>query len=88
MADPAGAALCAREALKSDGHCLLVEPMAGDHLADNLNPVGRLNYCTRAKMVKDLRTDYEVGKPAAVLDADIDGILEAAIRWSDRRDDE
>jgi len=39
-------------------------------------------------MVKDLRTDYAVGKPAAVLDADIDGILKAAIRWSDRRDDE
>ena len=56
MADPAGAALRAGEALKSDGHCLLMEPVAGDHLADNLNPVGRLNYCTRAKMVKDLRT--------------------------------
>ena len=88
MADPAGAALRAGTALKSDGHCLLVEPMVGDHLADNLNPVGRLTYCTRAKMVKDLRADYAVGKPAAVLDADIDGILQAAIRWPDRRDDE
>jgi peptide chain release factor 2 len=27
-------------------------------------------------MVKDLRTDYQVGKPAAVLDGDIDGFLE------------
>ena len=40
------------------------------------------------QMVKDLRTDYEVGKPAAVLDGDIDGFLEAGIRWPDRRDDE
>ena len=88
MADPAGAVLRAGEVLKSDGRCLLVEPVAGGHLADNLNPVGRVHCCTRAKMVKDLRTDYAVGKPAAVLDADIDGILKAAIRWPDRRDDE
>jgi peptide chain release factor 2 len=33
------------------------------------------------QMVKDLRTDYEVGNPAAVLDGDIDGFLEAGIRW-------
>lgn len=44
MADPAGAARRAREALKPDGHCMLVEPMAGDNLTDNLNPVGRLFY--------------------------------------------
>jgi SAM-dependent methyltransferase len=44
MADPAGAARRAREALKPDGHCMLVEPMAGDDVADNLNPVGRLFY--------------------------------------------
>jgi peptide chain release factor 2 len=40
------------------------------------------------QMVKDLRTDYEVGNPAAVLDGDIDGFLEAGIRWRNRRDDE
>ncbi|KAA8962852.1 peptide chain release factor 2 [Mycobacterium sp.] len=39
------------------------------------------------QMVKDLRTDYEVGNPAAVLDGDIDGFLEAGIRWRNRRDD-
>jgi SAM-dependent methyltransferase len=44
MADPSGAARRAREALKPDGHCLLVEPFAGDSVADNLNPVGRLYY--------------------------------------------
>ena len=44
MADPSGAARHARESLKPDGHCLLVEPMAGDAIVDNLNPVGRLFY--------------------------------------------
>ena len=33
------------------------------------------------QMVKDLRTDFEVGNPAAVLDGDIDGFIEAGIRW-------
>jgi peptide chain release factor 2 len=33
------------------------------------------------QMVKDLRTEHEVGNPQAVLDGDIDGFLEAAIRW-------
>jgi peptide chain release factor 2 len=33
------------------------------------------------QMVKDLRTDYEVGNPQAVFDGDIDGFLEAGIRW-------
>lgn len=33
------------------------------------------------QMVKDLRTDFEVGNPQAVLDGEIDGFLEAGIRW-------
>jgi peptide chain release factor 2 len=33
------------------------------------------------QMVKDLRTDYEVGNPQTVLDGEIDDFLEAAIRW-------
>lgn len=33
------------------------------------------------QMVKDLRTEYEVGNPSSVLDGDIDGFLEAGIRW-------
>lgn len=44
MADPAGAALHARQALKPDGHCMIVEPFAGDRVEDNLNPVGRVYY--------------------------------------------
>ncbi|KJY30137.1 MULTISPECIES: peptide chain release factor 2 [Streptomyces] len=33
------------------------------------------------QMVKDLRTEFEVGNPQAVLDGEIDGFLEAGIRW-------
>ena len=40
------------------------------------------------QMVNDLRNDYEVGNPAAVLDGDIDGFLEAGIRWRNRKDDD
>jgi SAM-dependent methyltransferase len=44
MGDPIGAARHAHDALKPDGHCLLVEPFAGDHVQDNLNAVGRVYY--------------------------------------------
>ncbi len=33
------------------------------------------------QMVKDLRTEFETGNPAAVFDGDIDGFIEAGIRW-------
>ncbi|WP_431044124.1 peptide chain release factor 2 [Streptomyces sp. P1-3] len=33
------------------------------------------------QMVKDLRTEFEVGNPQGVLDGEIDGFLEAGIRW-------
>lgn len=33
------------------------------------------------QMVKDLRTEFESGNPQAVLDGEIDGFLEAGIRW-------
>ncbi|MEV8477684.1 peptide chain release factor 2 [Streptomyces sp. NPDC051173] len=38
------------------------------------------------QMVKDLRTEFEVGNPTAVLDGDIDGFLEAGIRWRKQRE--
>jgi SAM-dependent methyltransferase len=44
MGDPAGAARHIRESLAPDGHWLIVEPMAGTAVADNLNPVGRVYY--------------------------------------------
>ena len=33
------------------------------------------------QMVKDLRTEHEVGNPEAVFDGDIDGFIDAGIRW-------
>jgi ubiquinone/menaquinone biosynthesis C-methylase UbiE len=44
MGDPLGAARHIRDALAPDGTWLIVEPAAGDTVADNLNPVGRVFY--------------------------------------------
>jgi 2-polyprenyl-3-methyl-5-hydroxy-6-metoxy-1,4-benzoquinol methylase len=44
MGDPAGAARRIHRALAPDGTWLLVEPMAGESLAENVNPVGRIYY--------------------------------------------
>jgi 2-polyprenyl-3-methyl-5-hydroxy-6-metoxy-1,4-benzoquinol methylase len=44
MGDPVGAATHIRDALTPDGTLLVVEPMAGETLADNVHPIGRLFY--------------------------------------------
>ncbi len=44
MGAPAAAAKHIRTALKPGGTWMVVEPIAGDRLEDNLNPVGRLYY--------------------------------------------
>jgi SAM-dependent methyltransferase len=44
LPDPVGAARRAREALAPDGTWMIVEPFAGDHVEENLNPVGRVFY--------------------------------------------
>jgi hypothetical protein len=44
MGDPLAAARHIRKALTPDGTWLIVEPNAGDTVADNLNPVGRMYY--------------------------------------------
>ena len=44
MGDPVGAMKTIREALNPGGSVMIVEPMAGDRLEDNLNPVGRMYY--------------------------------------------
>ncbi|WP_149181752.1 peptide chain release factor 2 [Streptomyces sp. TRM49041] len=40
------------------------------------------------QMVKDLRTEHEVGNPQSVLDGEIDAFLEAGIRWRKQQDQE
>ena len=60
MGDPVGAARRIRQALAPDGTLLLVEPLAGDGLEDNLNPVGRTFYglstviCTSASLAQEV----------------------------------
>jgi SAM-dependent methyltransferase len=44
MGDPVGAARHVRQALAPDGTWMIVEPIAGDRVEDNLNPLGRLFY--------------------------------------------
>ena len=44
MGDPVGAGRHVRAALAPEGTWMVVEPMAGDSVSDNLNPVGRAYY--------------------------------------------
>lgn len=44
MGNPDGAARAVRRALADDGTFMLVEPMAGDRIEDNLHPLGRVFY--------------------------------------------
>jgi 2-polyprenyl-3-methyl-5-hydroxy-6-metoxy-1,4-benzoquinol methylase len=60
MGDPVGAAVHVRESLTPNGTWMLVEPRAGDHVHDNLNPLGRLFYsvstlvCTQASLAQEV----------------------------------
>ncbi len=60
MGDPVGAAKHVRESLKDDGTFMLVEPMAGDSMAENMNPLGQIFYafsttvCTPNSLSQDV----------------------------------
>src|SRR5436305_8991832 len=60
MGDPVGAARRVHETLAPDGTWMIVEPMAGDRVEDNLNPVGRAYYglstflCTPASLSQEV----------------------------------
>ncbi len=60
MGDPVGAARHVRRALADGGTWMIVEPMAGDRVEDNLNPVGRAYYgfstllCTPASLSQEV----------------------------------
>jgi SAM-dependent methyltransferase len=60
MGDPVGAARQVLRGLSPDGTWMIVEPMAGDSIEDNLNPVGRAYYgfstflCTPASLSQDV----------------------------------
>jgi hypothetical protein len=61
MGDPAGAAAHVRQSLKPDGAWMIVEPMAGDRLEDNLNPVGRIYYAASTVGCVATSLSQEVG---------------------------
>ena len=61
MGDPAGAARHVRETLAPDGTWMLVEPFAGDHLNENLNPVGRVYYAASTMICTPASLSQEVG---------------------------
>ena len=60
MGDPEGAASYVRQSLHPDGTFMIVEPMAGNSLSENMNPVGRAYYgfstmiCTPASLSQEV----------------------------------
>jgi SAM-dependent methyltransferase len=61
MGDPAGAAAHVKQSLKTDGTWMIVEPMAGDRLEDNLNPIGRIYYAASTMVCVPTSLAQEVG---------------------------
>jgi SAM-dependent methyltransferase len=61
MGDPLGAARHVRDMLAPDGTWMIVEPAAGDRVADNLNPVGRAYYAFSTLLCTPASLSQEVG---------------------------
>jgi SAM-dependent methyltransferase len=61
MGDPVGAASHVRDTLADDGTWMIVEPFAGDSVADNLNPVGRVFYGASTVICTPASLSQEVG---------------------------
>lgn len=61
MGDPVGAARHVRESLADGGTWMVVEPFAGDTVADNLNPVGRIFYSASTMVCTPCSLAQEVG---------------------------
>lgn len=61
MGDPVGAARQIRGALKPNGTLMIVEPLAGDRLQDNLNSVGRLYYAASTMICTPASLSQQVG---------------------------
>jgi SAM-dependent methyltransferase len=61
MGDPAGAAAHVRTTLADGGSLMVVEPMAQDELAQNMNPVGRVYYAFSTTICTPCSLSQEVG---------------------------
>jgi 2-polyprenyl-3-methyl-5-hydroxy-6-metoxy-1,4-benzoquinol methylase len=62
MGDPRGCAVHMRNILKPGGTWMIVEPIAGDTPAENMNPVGRLYYNASTMICVPTSLDQEVGE--------------------------
>lgn len=61
MGDPVGAAAHIKESLKSDGTFMIVEPLAGDELKDNLHLLGTIFYGFSTTICVPTSRSQEVG---------------------------
>ncbi len=61
MGDPVGGMKHIHAALETEGACMVVEPMAGDTVADNLNPVSRLYYAASTMVCVPTSLAQETG---------------------------
>ena len=61
MGDPVSASRHVKEALKTDGTWLIVEPFANETLEDNLNPIGRIFYSASTCICTPASRSQEVG---------------------------
>jgi 2-polyprenyl-3-methyl-5-hydroxy-6-metoxy-1,4-benzoquinol methylase len=61
MGDPVGAARHVLDTLAPDGTWMIVEPAAGDHVEDNLNPIGRAYYAFSTLLCTPASLSQEVG---------------------------
>jgi 2-polyprenyl-3-methyl-5-hydroxy-6-metoxy-1,4-benzoquinol methylase len=79
MGDPVGAAAHIKRSLKPDGTWMIVEPRAGDTLADNLNPVGRMYYAASTMICVPTSLAQETGAAlgAQAGEADLAKVIEA-----------
>ena len=87
MGDPVGAARHVRGTLAPDGTWMVVEPAAGDHVEDNLNPVGRAYYGFSTLLCTPASLSQEVGLAlgAQAGEARIRAVIEEAGFTSFRR---
>lgn len=62
MGDPVGGMKHIRDSLNTDGACMIVEPMASDNTAENLNPIGRMYYSASTMVCVPTSLAQETGQ--------------------------
>ncbi|WP_158749181.1 trans-aconitate 2-methyltransferase [Acidobacterium sp. S8] len=61
MGDPTGAAAHVLQSLANNGTWMIVEPIAGDDIASNMNPIGRIYYSASTVFCVPASRSQEVG---------------------------